>query len=86
MAIAAPAQPPIPAAFANPEELAGLPQDQQDMRQEIMTNFSQEVQSSGASPSTPAYSDGWKKAVWRANDAFEAQVGIDQFNASEETK
>jgi hypothetical protein len=74
-------QPPVPAVFADPVIVASLPLDQQEAISGIARGFSEAMNASGANPTSPEYSSQWNRAVQSADEIFEAQYGIDAFNA-----
>jgi hypothetical protein len=72
---------PIPAAYGNPKVLEAFsPADQEEI-QEIGSNFTATIESSGVTPDSPEYTQVWKKALRDADDSFRAKFGVDAFEA-----
>jgi hypothetical protein len=74
-------QPPVPAVFADPTVVATLPPDQQEGISGIARGFAEAMSASEANPTSSEYSSQWNRSVQSADEIFEAQYGIDAFNA-----
>jgi len=70
----------LPVAFASPDIFKNLDPVQQEINVDIANQFNDEILSSGVSSGSPEYSKVWNTALRHADEAIEAQIGIDAFN------
>ncbi len=74
-------QPEVPVVFENAEKLSNSAPDFQHDVQEIASNFTASVETSGVSPYSPEYRKVWKKARQDADENFRALYGDETYKA-----